>query len=123
MQIIRFEDIIAWQKAQTLAVLLYTYLKDCRDYSFKDQLLRAALSISNNVAEGFDRNTDKELKYFLFIAKGSAAEVRSMLYLAKRLMYLNEEQFENGFTLANEISKMLTVFISKLNPKTELTKD
>lgn len=91
MKIVRFEDIIAWQKGQELALLLYKELKLCRDFSFRDQILRAVVSISNNIAEGFDRGTDKELRQFLHIAKGSAAEVRSMLYLGKRLEYISSE--------------------------------
>jgi four helix bundle protein len=93
MKIERFEDIIAWQKAKELTMLIYSRFRDSRDYSFRDQLQRAAVSIMNNIAEGFERKSNKELKQFLFIAKGSAGEVRSMLYLAKELNYINETEF------------------------------
>lgn len=86
MTIQRFEDIIAWQKAQDLAVKIYGEFGYSRDFSFKDQICRAVVSISNNIAEGFDRNTtSKEFVRFLLISKGSCAEVKSMLYLAIKL--------------------------------------
>ena len=75
MKIERFEDIIAWQKAKELTMLIYARFRDSRDYSFRDQLQRAAVSIMNNIAEGFERRSNKELKQFLFISKGSAGEV------------------------------------------------
>ncbi|MBP9686909.1 MAG: four helix bundle protein [Candidatus Doudnabacteria bacterium] len=115
MNIKRFEDIVAWQKAQELCTLLYKNLRECKDYSFKDQLLRAVLSISNNIAEGFDRGSEKELRQFLYIAKGSAAEVRSMLYLAGNLGYLPPQTIEQAFTLTDETSRILAVFIQRIN--------
>lgn len=65
MKIERFEDIIAWQKAKELTMLIYSRFRDSRDYSFRDQLQRAAVSIMNNIAEGFERKSNKELKQFL----------------------------------------------------------
>jgi len=65
MIIKRFEDIIAWQKAQDLAIILYKAFANIRDYSFKVQILRAVVSISNNIAEGFERNTDTDFSRFL----------------------------------------------------------
>lgn len=66
MQINSFEDIFAWQKARILSLGLYTQFQAVKDYSFKDQLLRAAISIGNNIAEGFERKSNRELKQFLF---------------------------------------------------------
>ena len=73
MTIEKFEDIISWKKGKTLTVLIYQLFKNSRDYSFKDQILRAVVSICNNIAEGFERRSNKEFKQFLFIAKGSCA--------------------------------------------------
>lgn len=115
MHIKRFEDIIVWQKSQELAVLIHLKFKYCKDLSFRDQIFRATLSISNNIAEGFDRETDKELIRYLYIAKGSTAEVRSMLYLAEKLDYLTKEEFKLTHEKSNEISKMLFSFIKKLS--------
>lgn len=82
VKIQKFEDIISWQKANNFAVLIYKIFYTCRDYGFKDQIQRAAVSISNNIAEGYERMGDKEFKKFLYIAKGSCAESRSMLYIS-----------------------------------------
>lgn len=111
MKIDRFEDIIAWQKAKELTLGLYTLFKDNRDYGFRDQIQRAAVSIMNNIAEGFERKGNREYSRFLFIAKGSAGEVRSMLYLSKELEYINDAQFNTMFSLSEEISKMITGII------------
>ena len=83
------KDIIAWQKAKSLTLKLYEIFKDSKDFSFKNQILRASTSIMNNIAEGFERKSNNEFKYFLYVAKGSSGEVRSMLYLVKELKYVN----------------------------------
>ena len=82
MAIQKFEDIIAWQKAQDFSVIIYSVFGLSKDFGFKDQISRAAISISNNIAEGFDRSSDADFNRFLYIALGSCSEVRSMLYLA-----------------------------------------
>lgn len=80
MKVERFEDIFAWQKAKELTKEIYLLFEHCKDYGFKDQVQRAAVSIMNNIAEGYERRSNLEFKQFLFIAKGSCGEVRSMLY-------------------------------------------
>lgn len=114
MKIEKFEDIIAWQKSRELTIKIYELLKNNKDFSFKDQLLRSSVSIMNNIAEGFERRGDKELKYFMFIAKGSCGELRSMLYLAKDLKYITEDQYISINNLSIEISKLLSGFIKAL---------
>lgn len=114
MNIQKFEDIIAWQKAIQLAEFVYINFKSCKDFSFRDQIQRAVISISNNIAEGFERGTNKELKNFLFIAKGSCAEVRSMTHLAKRLNYVDVKTAEEISKNTTEISMMLSGFIKKI---------
>ncbi len=115
MKIEKFEDIIAWKKSKELSMQWYSVLKNCRDYAFRDQILRACVSIMNNIAEGFERRSDKELRNFLFIAKGSAGEVRSMSYLALELGYIDKDQFNNLYSLAFDISKLLSGFIKTLH--------
>jgi len=115
MKINRFEEIIAWQKAQSLTFSLYKDFKDCRDFSFKDQIIRATVSIMNNIAEGFERQTNTELKRYLYIAKGSSGEVRSMLYLALELKYITEINFKTYYSITEEISRLLSGFIKTLN--------
>ncbi len=76
MRMERFEDIIAWQKAKDLSVMIYRLFEHSKDFGFKDQIQRASVSIMNNIAEGFERKGNKEFAYFLFISKGSCGEVR-----------------------------------------------
>ena len=93
MKFVRFEDIIAWQKSKELSLLIYREFKNCRDYGFRDQVQRAVISIMNNIAEGYERNSNKEFRNFLFISKGSSGEVRSMLYISKDLGYISNPIF------------------------------
>ncbi len=115
MKIEKFEDIVAWQKAKVLTLGIYSILKNNRDFSYKDQIQRASVSIMNNIAEGFERRGDTELKRFLFIAKGSCGEVRSLLHLGRELGYFSEKEFQQLYLLATEISRLLSAFIKKLN--------
>jgi four helix bundle protein len=114
MKIDKFEDIISWQKSRALTKEIYLLFKDSRDYGFRDQIQRASVSIMNNIAEGFERRGDKEFKHFLFIAKGSCGEVRSMLYLALELKYITKDEFDKLSNLSIEISKLLSGFIKTL---------
>lgn len=110
----KFEDILAWQKSKELSILIYGLFKNNRDYGFKDQIQRASISIMNNIAEGFERKGNKELKQFLYIAKGSSAEVRSMLYISLENKYMSKESFEKAYNLSVDISRLLSGFIKTL---------
>lgn len=114
MKIEKFENIIAWQKSDRLTRNIYLHFSNCRDYSFKDQIQRASISIMNNIAEGFERRTNKEFINFLYIAKGSSGEVRSMLSLALEFGYISDDQFQEDYNLAVEISKIISGFIKTL---------
>lgn len=109
-----FEEIVIWRKSKELVLDIYELFRLNKDYSFKDQIKRAAVSIMNNIAEGFERKGNKEFKKFLYIAKGSCGEVRSMLYLAKDLKYSDEKQHLILFNKSIEISKMLSGLIKTL---------
>lgn len=115
MKINKFEDIVVWQKAKDLIIICYKSFNSLRDFSFRDQIQRAAVSIMNNIAEGFERMGNKEFKKFLYISKGSCAEVRSMLYLALELNYISEQEFNNLYERTVEISRMLSGLIKTLN--------
>ena len=80
-----FEDLEVWKRACRVAVRVYEALKDCRDYGLRDQMTRAAVSIASNIAEGAERNSEVEYARFLHIAEGSAAELRTRLYIAQRI--------------------------------------
>ncbi len=114
MRIQNFEDVISWQKGRMLYVELAKDFRASKDYAFQDQLFRAALSITNNIAEGFDRGSDKELRQFLIIARGSCAEVRSMLHIALSDGKINKVRHQELADLTTQISKLLTGFIKKL---------
>jgi len=109
-----FEEIISWSKAKELTLIVYKEFMNCRDFSFRDQIRRASISIMNNIAEGFERQGDNEFRNFLYIAKGSCAEVRSMLYLAKSLHYMEEDKGCELITKSVEISKLLSGLIKTL---------
>ncbi len=112
-----FEDILAWQKARELnkEIYLVTQISSFqKDLDLKRQIRRASVSISSNIAEGFDRNTDKEFIHFLFIAKASTSEVKSQLYLALDLGYLDKNNFNELANKTIEISKLISGFIKYL---------
>jgi len=118
MKIERFEDIIAWQEARTLVKMVYEAAKADKgfstDYKFREQLQSAAVSIMSNVAEGFSRRSTKEFAQFLFIAKGSAAEVQSQLYVALDQSYINQERFDQLYSKSDEVSRLISGFIQYL---------
>ena len=110
----RFEDIIAWQKAQDYAVNIYTLFEKIKEFSFKNQISTAVVSISNNIAEGFDRSSNAEFKRFLYYSIGSCSEVKSMLYLAQRLNYITLDELKEVIETGNEISKIIRGLIKSL---------
>jgi len=114
MNILHFENCLAWQKAEVLVFGLHKNFKFCKDYSFKDQIQRASISIMNNIAEGFERRSHKELANFLNIAKGSCGEVRSMLHVACKLGYITKPDYDVSRNLCLEISRLLFAFIKSL---------
>lgn len=112
-----FEEINSWQKARMLNKKIYLITEAPgfkKDFDLARQIRRSSVSISSNIAEGYERNTDKEFIHFLFIAKGSAAEVRSQLYLALDLGYITQEVFDNLLLEISEISRLLSGFIKYL---------
>src|SRR3990167_5062192 len=116
MAINSFKDILAWQKARVLTTVIYKEFRDCRDFSFKDQIQRASISIMNNVAEGYARRSDKSFKNFLLIAKASTAEVESMLLIAPSLGYLSKDKQKELLENTEEVSRLLAGFIRKISP-------
>jgi len=115
MKIQRFEDIIAWQKSKDLCILVYSTYNNCKDFGFKDQIQRAAVSIMNNIAEGYERQTDKEFRQGLYIAKGSCGELRSMINLSQDLKLIDPKTSYSLEKCAIEISKILSGLIKSLS--------
>ncbi len=113
----RFEDIDAWKKARELTKIIYEVTaqgKLAADFSLKDQLRRAAVSIMANIAEGFEREGNKEFRQFLAMAKGSVGEVKSLLYVALDAGLTSSEQLHQISTLADEASRLLAGFLRYL---------
>ena len=117
MAIERFESSIAWQKSKVLCIEVYRSFDMIKDFGFKDQIQRAAVSVMNNIAEGFERKSNKEFVHFLYIAKGSCGEVRSMLILAKELNKISEEVHNKLTSLAEEVSKIISGLIKSISTK------
>ena len=113
-----FEDLNIWKMAREIANLTYSDYKDCKDYGFKDQIQRSAVSVMNNIAEGFCRKGDKEFNYFLKIAYASCGELKSMYYLAEDLKYLSKDiaikRREDAQSIMNAIGK-LKQYLKKAN--------
>jgi four helix bundle protein len=113
----RFEDIEGWKKGRALRQAVYKHTKSgafAKDYSLKDQIRRAAQSVTSNIAEGFERGGNREFIQFLSGAKGSCGEVRDQLYTALDGGYLTEQEFQSLYSLAMETSRLISGFIRYL---------
>lgn len=114
MSVKSFQEIIAWQRGRELTVGVYSAFFDCKDFGFRDQIQRASVSIMNNIAEGYAKQSNKSFKNYLLIAKGSAAEVESMLIVAVDLGYIDAKKQKELLGKVNEAAMMLTGFIRSL---------
>lgn len=117
MNLRRFEDIKAWTAAKELVNEIYVATSKgafSKDYGLRDQIRRAAVSAMSNIAEGFERGTDKEFIQFLIVARSSLAEVRSQLYVAKDLDYIDNAEFDSLSAKASEAGKLINGFITYL---------
>ena len=125
VKIERFEDLVAWQKARQLTKLIYLCTAKgqfARDYGLRDQIRRASVSIMSNLAEGFERGSQAEFHQFLVIAKGSCAEVRSQLYIANDVGYLDESTFFDLMSLSTEVSKIVGGLRSSVQKRRDANK-
>jgi four helix bundle protein len=116
----RFEDVIAWQKARALTCAIYRVSSQgafARDFALRDQVRRASISIMSNIAEGFERYSRAEFKHFLAVARGSAAEVRSQIYLACDLGYVDQATFQRFQRECMEISRLLGALRTSIDRK------
>jgi four helix bundle protein len=118
MRVKQFEDLIVWQKSRDLSVAIYRATNEgqfARDFGLRDQIRRAAVSVMSNIAEGFGRYSRNELRQFLSIARGSITEVRSQLYLARELEYVDEAGHQALHDLCLEIARMLAAFRASID--------
>jgi four helix bundle protein len=102
-----FEDLEVWQRGCRLTVDIFKAFSECKNFSFRDQIQRSALSVPSNVAEGSERGSTKDFAHFLNIAKGSCGELRTQLYIARKLGFLAKVPFEALINESKELSKML----------------
>lgn len=107
----RFEDLQVWKRSARLCANIYKELRDLSDYSFKRQITRAGLSISSNIAEGYERESKKETLNFLSYAKGSCGELRSQIYIGMEINYIAKNTGQNWIKEAQQISSMLKCLI------------
>lgn len=103
-----------WQRGYRVAVRIYEDMKDCRDYGLKDQMTRSAVSIPSNIAEGAERDSKQEFTRFLHIAKGSAAELRTQVYIAEKIGILSAEVQQELTEELKQISAMLHALATSL---------
>ena len=116
-----FEDLQVWKDSRILVKSIYQLTSDGKfnkDFGLREQIQRAAVSVMNNIAEGFERNNNKEYVKFLGYSKGSAGEVRSMLYVALDLGYISQDNFNNYYQSSINIITQLSNFIKYLKANT-----
>jgi four helix bundle protein len=112
-----FEDLQVWKDSRVFVHSIYQLTSEGKfnkDFGLRDQIQRAAVSIMNNIAEGFERNNNKEFVKFLGYSKGSAGEIRSMLYVALDLDYISRNDFDKIYSAAINIVTQLSNFIKYL---------
>ena len=107
MKVEKFEDLEVWKESMNLSVLIYRTLLDCKDFSLRDQIQRSSVSIPSNIAEGYERTSNKEYIRFLNIAQGSCAELRTQLYLAKEVGIIHEAKADEFVNRTKKVSAML----------------
>lgn len=112
-----FEQLISWQKSRDLNKHIYEITNRnafYKDYALRDQIRKAGISVSSNIAEGFGRGSSKEFIYFLNVSRGSCYEVKSQLYLAKDIGYINKAEFQEIYELCDEVSRTIFGLIKHL---------
>ncbi|MBK7227794.1 MAG: four helix bundle protein [Ignavibacteriales bacterium] len=117
MKVNSFEDLKVWKDSRILVKSIYQLTSDgkfSKDFGLREQIQRASVSIMNNIAEGFERNNNKEYVKFLGYSKGSAGEVRSMLYVAIDLGYISQDSFSVHYQMAINIITQISNFIKYL---------
>ncbi|APE32089.1 four helix bundle protein [Halomonas aestuarii] len=103
----QFEDLQVWKRSARLCADVYIQLKSCRDFGFKDQITRSALSIASNIAEGYERESEKDRVRFLSYSKGSCGELRTQIYIGIEIGYISKPLGHKWAQETLEISKML----------------
>ena len=108
------ETLDVWKTSTELSINLYKSLKTLKDFGFKDQITRSGLSVPSNIAEGMARNSDKEKVYFLAIANGSCAELRTQIYIGIEIGYIDRETGQDWMSKTKRIQVMLKKLSDKI---------
>ena len=119
-KITRFEDLDCWKEATLLSIEIYCISSEGefgKDFGFRDQIRRAVVSIASNIAEGKERETISEFIRFLYIAKGSAGELRTQLYIANKIGYIDDLKFKELNDKVERLSGMIANLIKALKQK------
>lgn len=115
MKIEKFEDLIAWQKAKELTENVYSLTKDCKEYGLKDMITKTAIGIMNQIAEGFEKRNNKDIKQAFLDAKWGTSQIRSMVYMLLSLGYITQEEFKRLYDTSRHITKLLMSFVKSIN--------
>ncbi len=115
----KFEELDVWQRSSRLSAEPYKALSELRDFGFRDQIARAGLSVPSNIAEGYERDSNKEIANFLNYAKGSAGELRTQIHIGMEISYIDRETGRRWIQEAEEISRMLYSLIRTVRSKTK----
>ena len=119
----RFEELDVWKRSARLSADIYKALTGLQDFGFRDQITRSGLSIPSNIAEGYERSTDKEIANFLNYAKGSAGELRTQIYIGIDIGYIDNETGKKWLVEAEQISKMLHSLIRTIRNRRDRNKE
>jgi len=109
----RFEDLEVWKRAVKLSADIYNYMKRCKDYGFRDHICKSGLSVPSNIAEGFERLSQKECINFLSYSKGSCGELRTQIHVGIKIGYIEQKVGEQWICETQEIPKMLDGLIKR----------
>ena len=110
----KFEDLEIWKRSARLSAELYKKLAECKDFGFRDQITRSGLSVPSNIAEGFERDSERDFIRFLRYAKGSCGELRTQVYIGINIGYIERSIGKTWVNETREISAMLVGFINSI---------
>ena len=114
--VMKFESLDVWEKSARLGAEIYKQLAMLKDYGYKDQVTRSSLSIPSNIAEGYERDSDKDRAKFLSYAKGSCAELRTQIYIGIEIGYIQREIGKQWIEQTRELSRMIYGLKKSLSP-------
>ena len=111
----RFRELDVWKRSYLLSKQVYALMTKCRDYGFKDQICRSSVSVISNIAESSERGNNKDYIRFLYLSKGSCAELYTQLMTAKDFGYMSAEQANELLDEADQVNKMIGGYIKYLS--------